>query len=221
MRWPESRPERSRTVGWAALVCLVLIVMLRGAPEFSNASVPPRGIADPVVALQMARNAAEVDDILGEAPSPDREAMRIKQYLDFAFIASYAGLYLALAMMFRTPLALTAMLLGISSAICEVFENLAILRILNIPLSQTTPLMIEAIRHASLAKWVLAFVATALFGALFWGQRRWGMRCIALLDFAAAAIGFYGIYENAFLVWAGLPLAGGLLLMIAIFVRLG
>jgi hypothetical protein len=79
VRWPESRPERSRTVGWAALVCLVLIVMLRGAPEFSNASVPPRGIADPVVALQVARNAAEVDDILGEAPSPDREAMRIKQ----------------------------------------------------------------------------------------------------------------------------------------------
>lgn len=207
-------------VGWFSVACLVMIVMLRGAPEFSNASVPPRGIADPVVALQMARNAAEVDDILGAAPSPDREAMRIKQYLDFAFIASYGGLYIVLAMMFRTSLARAAMLLGISAAGCDVFENLAILRIVNVPLSQTTQPTIDAIRHASEAKWILAFVATALFGALFWSQRRWGMRCIALLDLAAAAIGLYGIYDNAFLVWAGLPLAGGLLLMIAIFVRL-
>ncbi len=31
----------------------------------------------------MARSLDDVDSILGEAPSPDREVMRIKQYIDF------------------------------------------------------------------------------------------------------------------------------------------
>ena len=66
-----------------------MIVILNGKPDFSNASRPARGIANPVVALQLARNVDEVDDVIGDAPSPDREAMRFKQYLDFGFIALY------------------------------------------------------------------------------------------------------------------------------------
>src|SRR5258708_25085519 len=98
------RVRSGRAVGWLALACVVMIVILNGNPKFTNASQPPRGIASPVVALEVARNVDEVDAILGEAPSPDREAMRIKQYIDFGFIASYAALYVALAVMFRTRL---------------------------------------------------------------------------------------------------------------------
>ena len=58
------------------------------------------GFASPVVALEVARNVNEVDSILGEAPSPDREAMRIKQYVDFGFIACYVSLYVALGDVF-------------------------------------------------------------------------------------------------------------------------
>ncbi len=167
----------------------------------------------------MARNLDEVDDVLGDAPSPDREAMRIKQYVDFAFIASYAALYIALAMMFRVRLGWIAAICGVLAAAFDVVENFAILRVLDVPLHATTQRMIDAIRFPSLAKWTLAFAASALFGTLFWKSRFWWMRAIAVLNFAAAALGFYGIYDNAFLVWAGLPLFAGLIAMTAVFLR--
>jgi len=210
---------KSKAVGWLALACVVVLVVHSGRPDFTSASQPVRGIANPVLALQMARNVDEVDAVLGDAPSPDREAMRIKQYIDFGFIASYAGLYLALAMMFRSRAGWIAAICGGAAACFDVAENFAILRILDVPLRSTTQAMIDAIRHASLAKWTLAYVAGALFAAVFWMSRRWAMRFIAILNFAAAALGFYGIYDNSFLVWAGLPLFAGLIAMIAVFLR--
>ena len=212
------RLARTRAAGWLAAACLVMIVILNGAPLFSNASVPPRGVPDPVVALQMARNVTEVDAILGKAPSPDREAMRIKQDLDFAFIAAYASLYVALARLFRTPVAMAGAVCGVAAAICDVFENLAILRIVRVPLSETTQAMIDSIRNPSLAKWTLAFTATAIFAALFWRTNSRAMRFIAICDGIAAVLGFYGLFENAFLVWAGIPLVAGLAGLVVVFV---
>src|SRR5882762_8868028 len=95
-----------RAAGFIAILNLALIFILSGKPHFTNASRPPRGIANPVVALEMARDVDEVDAILGEAPSPDREAMRVKQYIDFAFIASYAALYVALSLLWGGRLAI-------------------------------------------------------------------------------------------------------------------
>src|SRR5262245_56553448 len=109
----------SRAVGWLALACITTLVIHSLKPDFSNASQPARGISSPVVALQMARNVDEVDDVLGDAPSPDREVMRIKQYIDFGFIASYAGLYIALAMMFRTRLGWIAAICGVLAAVFD------------------------------------------------------------------------------------------------------
>src|SRR5579872_1268251 len=77
--------------------CLVFLVVLAGRPSFTNASLPVRGVADPVIALQMAQNADEVEAILGDAPSADREVMRVKQYVDFALIAGYFSLTLLIA----------------------------------------------------------------------------------------------------------------------------
>ena len=208
---------KNRAVGLLALACVTILIVHSGRPGFSNASRPAREIPNSVVALQMARSADEVDDVLGDAPSPDREAMRIKQYIDFAFIAAYAGLYIALARMFRSRIATIAAICGVAAAVFDIVENVAILRILDVPLRATTQAMVDSIRYPSLAKWTLAFAATALFGEAFWMSRLRPMQVIAALNFAAAAIGFYGLYDNAFLVWAGLPMLGGLAAMIAVF----
>ena len=66
-----------RWIGIIAVLNLAMIALLSGRPYFSNASHPVRGISNPVLALEVARNVAEVDAILSDAPSPDREAMRI------------------------------------------------------------------------------------------------------------------------------------------------
>lgn len=205
--------------GWFALGCILTIALMTGKPEFSNASRPARGISSPVVALQMARSVDEVDDAIGNAPSPDRETMRFKQYEDFAFILCYAGLYIALAMLFHTRLAIAAAMLGVAAAVFDVIENFAILRIVDVPLPQTTPSMIDAIRDPSLAKWTLAFIATGIFGALFLKSSGRAMRAIGGLNLIAALLGFYGLYDNAFLVWAGLPMLAGLVIMVGVFTR--
>ena len=159
------------------------------ANSFSNTSIPPRGIRDNVVALQVARNVREIDSILGDTPSPDREAMRLKQKLDFVFIMCYSALYLGLAMLFFSRarlIALTAAFAGIGAAVFDVRENLAILSIIDVPLNQTTQAMVDAIRSAGLTKWLLAFFTTALFAALFLRSRRKMWRAIGLVDLLAA-----------------------------------
>src|SRR5579883_3107726 len=190
---------KSRLVGWFAFACIGMILILNGAPFFTNASKPPRGIESPMVAMEVVRNVDEVDAILADAPSPDREAMRIKQYLDFGFIAAYAGLYIALAKMLRDRRATVAAICGIAAATFDIVENIGILRVLDVPLRATTQGMIDAIRYPSLAKWTLVFVAAALFGAVFWKQGGRLLRFIGALEFATAALGFYGIYDNSFL----------------------
>src|SRR5258708_25627818 len=92
-------PERLAQI--LAALCLVIAAVMAGKPSFTNASQPVRGITDPGIALQTARNVEEVDDILSDAPSADREVMRLKQYIDFAFIATYAALSLVIAWALR------------------------------------------------------------------------------------------------------------------------
>ena len=215
MLWLE-RLRGDRLTGVLALLCVVMMVLLAGKPAFSNASRPPRGITDPVLALQMARNVEEVDAILSEAPSPDREAMRIKQRLDFGFIACYVALYLALSARLarsfqwgRVP-AIAAGLCGVAAGVFDMMENLAILNILDVKLSQTTQAMVSAIHRPSLAKWTLAFAAIGLLSSYFLAQPRWTMRMVGALFVATAAVGFYGLHDNQFLMWAGYLMLAGL-----------
>ena len=126
-------------VGW----CVVFLVVLAGRPSFTNASLVVRGVADPVVALQMARSADDVEAVLGDAPSPDREVMRVKQYVDFGLIAGYCGLALAICLALRrSGRGRVAWLLGIVAALAgfnDVRENLITLRVVNLDLSQINP----------------------------------------------------------------------------------
>jgi hypothetical protein len=180
---------------------------LQGKPYFTNAARPPRGIPDPGVALQVARDIGEIDDILGDAPSPDREVMRFKQYLDFGFIAAYAGLFLVLASLlpgesgWARMAGATAMVCAIATATFDVLENAAILRILDVPLRFTTPGMINAIRSASTAKWALAALTLRLF-------------------IISAALIFYGFHDNRFLVFEGYPALASLAATGAVYFRM-
>jgi hypothetical protein len=215
-----------RAVGWIALLTVAMIVVLSAKPEFSNATRPPRGIASPVVALEVARDVNEVDAIVGDAPSIDREVMRMKQYLDFGFIACYTALYLALSVLLarsfewgRAP-AIAAAVCGVAAAVFDVIENLAILRVLNVKLSQTSQAMVDAIRRPSLIKWTLAFAALTLLSSFFLAQRRRVMRAIGAVNVLAAMLGFYGLYDNAFLVWSGIPMLVGLVGLAGVALRL-
>jgi hypothetical protein len=158
----------ARRLAWAlAALTLAMLVLLQGRPSFTNASKPPR-FGDPQLALQFVRSVEEVDWILGDAPSPDREVMRIKQHIDYGFIPSYTALLLTCSVLvfraggWRQTAGIAAGICAIATAIFDVLENRAILRLLDVPLRSTTPAMIHAIRSASTAKWILAAVTIIL-----------------------------------------------------------
>jgi hypothetical protein len=199
--------------------CLVFLVVLAGRPSFTNASLPVRGVADPVVALQMARNVDEVEAIMGDAPSADREVMRIKQYVDFGLIAGY----LALAVMIAVALARTrhrrlALVMGsvaFLAALADVLENLGTLRLVNLSLGQLQPVTLDALRLSSLTKWNLLLTANTLLATITVEQRQWYLRAAGLLGLAGAALTAAGLFYNSILVWGGLLMILGLLLTAA------
>ena len=189
-----------RSIGWVAVLNLALIAILSGRPHFSNASRPVRGISNPILAMEVVRNVSEVDTILSDAPSPDREAMRIKQYADFGFITTYAALYVLMSMLLireGRAIATAAGILGVLAAVFDVIENLGILRLVDTSLSSTTQGMIDAIRYPSLIKWTLTSLALGLLGILALRTRRIGLRIVGALDAIAALLGLYGVlYDN-------------------------
>ncbi len=194
----------------------MFLVVLAGRPSFTNASLPVRGVADPVVALQVARDAADVEAIMGDAPSADREVMRVKQYVDFALI----GGYLALALVIATALAGTrhrrlALIIGVIAvlaAVADVLENLGTLRVVNLTLAQLTPVTLDALRLASLTKWNLLLSANTLLATVTVMRREWYLRTAGVLSLTGAALTAAGFFYNAILVWGGLLMFLGLLL---------
>jgi hypothetical protein len=220
-----SSARLQKLVGWLAVLCIVFVALLQGKPYFTNAARPPRGILDPGVALQVARDIGEIDDILADAPSPDREVMRFKQYIDFGFVGAYTGLFLALASLLSRG-AGWARVAGAAAMVCaaatgffDLLENLAILRILDVPLRFTTAGMIHAIRSASTAKWVLAGVTLALLSTLFLKRRGWLSRAAGGLFIVSAVFIFYGFHDNRFLVFEGFPGLASLIAIAALFFR--
>ena len=203
----------------------MFLAVLAGRPSFTNASLPVRGVADPVVALQMARDAADVEAIMGDAPSADREVMRVKQYVDFALIAGY----LALALMIAAALARTrhrrlALVIGgiaVLAALADVLENLATLRVVNLTLSQLTPVMLDALRLASITKWNLLLSANTLLATITVARRPWYLRAAGVLGLAGAALTAGGLFYNSILVWGGLLMFLGLLLTAVTLKELG
>jgi hypothetical protein len=153
-----------------ALLTVGAFLLLMGRPYFTNASKPAR-FGDPMLALQFARDVQDVDWILGDAPSPDREVMRVKQYADFGFITCYTALFLALSSLvirkggWRQVAGIAAGICGVATGVFDVLENRAILNLLDVPLRATTPAMIQAIRGPSTAKWILAGVTVVLLAA--------------------------------------------------------
>jgi hypothetical protein len=161
---------KHRVIVLLAMLTIAAFALLMGRPSFTNASRPPR-FGNAMLALQFARGVEDIDWILGDAPSPDREVMRVKQYADFGFIACYTGLFLALSALairkggWRMAAGIAAAITAVTTGIFDILENRAILKLLDVPLRSTTPAMIDAIRGPSSAKWILAGLTTLLVTA--------------------------------------------------------
>ncbi len=152
----------------AAVASAVCLGLLAGPPYFSTASVPQRWTFDPGLEVQTVTDAEDLRLTLGDAPSQDRETMRLKTKIDFAFIAAYGTLLVALGLNaarfggWRRLVGVLAALCAVGVGVLDALENLAILAVLDVPVAATTTAMLDAIRQPSAAKWSLA----AVYGVL-------------------------------------------------------
>lgn len=167
MRLPEN---------WAllfAVLCVTLAALMAGAPYFSNASQVPRGLPGPVVAVQLARTVQDIDMVLGDAPGPDREAARYKQYQDFAFIPCYVGLCGAILWSANRQIpgfkrtAMAGLLLALFAGVFDVIENLRILRLIKITLADTQLSFVQSIRFTAVSKFSAFALSALIIGAGF------------------------------------------------------
>lgn len=222
---PGSSVRLWRLTGAAAVSCLVFAILLQGKPEFTNASRPPRGVPSPGVALQVARDLNDVDAILSDAPSPDREVMRFKQYIDFGFILSYTGTFVLLATVLSVPgnwsrtVSSAAMVCALATGLFDVLENLAILHILDLRLSATTPAHIHAISSASAAKWPFSALTLLLLAISLARRNARLARGVAALFALTAALIADGFHDPRFLVYEGYPALAALVGLAALCFR--
>ena len=159
-----------------AVASLVLAILLQGSPRFSNAS-QPGGRMPPALAIQFAGTVEDVELILGEAPSPDREVMRFKLYLDFVFIPAYCGLLVTLGLLARAGSGWSriagsaAALCAVAGGVFDVLENRATLAIVDTSLQATSQPMIDAVRSAAATKWIVLALSVIFLSSHY--VRRW------------------------------------------------
>ena len=172
------RDPVQRLVLVAAFATLACLGILAGPPFFSTASVPERWPSDPAMEVQTVRDAEDLRLTLGDAPSQDRETMRVKVKIDFALIAAYVTLLVALGVVVAR-IGGWKRLAGVAAAICalamgvfDVLENLAILDILDVPIASTTETLLAAIRRSSEIKWSLFALCVVLLVSHFFPKTK-------------------------------------------------
>ncbi|MEO8099859.1 MAG: hypothetical protein ABI811_19330 [Acidobacteriota bacterium] len=167
--WRDPLQRAALVLATLAIACFAL---LAGPPFFSTASQPQR-FDDPNIEVQTVHDIEDLRLTLGEAPSQDREAMRIKLYIDFAFIPAYAFLLATLGALltrqggWKQIAGIAAAICGLAAGVFDLLENLAILAILDLRISATSDTMLTAIRRPSSIKWTLAAVSVTLLLSYF------------------------------------------------------
>lgn len=211
----------NRLSGYFAVACIAVAVLLLGNPSFSNASLPVNGITDPVIAIQTARSIKDIDYVLGESPSPDREVMRIKERIGIGFAIAYGGLLLTLSLgLLRSGgigrvLAPAAMVTSLGAAGFNIASNLAVLRLLDVNLFGTTSAMVNSIRSPAFVAWALAALALLFLSVYFFRTPRVLARITGALFVITGLMQMYGLRDGQFLVLASAPAAVALVLIAA------
>jgi hypothetical protein len=162
--WTDPLKRLALIAGLLTVACWLLLI---GPPDFSTASVPQRW-SDPQLEVQTVRDVEDLRLTLGDAPSQDRETMRIKLRVDYAFIASYVLLLISLGTIgarsggWRRITGVAAAITGLAAGVFDVLENLATVDILDVKIAATTEQMLAAIRQPAAIKWSLVALSVAL-----------------------------------------------------------
>lgn len=228
--------RRFSPVGWAAAIVASTVVLaatfvwMKATAKYAPPPILPDGFQQPILALELARSAGQVGEILRVPDSREnREVFRRQIHEDWVFIAAYAGLFLALASSqgrSHDPVRLglgRAIALGIlATASFDVFENRGMLGILKANWIDVGDEDVVGVRIWSLGKWLAMFTTCLFAGLLFldWGRRPGALAGVAwmiakvtgMLFLASGLIGLRGLASPGFIELAMNFLSVGMLL---------
>jgi hypothetical protein len=190
--------KQENVLQFLAVACLVMMALLGGRPSFTNASKPPRGMTIVPIALEQARSVEDIDAILGDAPSPDREVMRIKVLLGWPLIlicVAIAGIASNILMR-RNRAAILLWPLGLIVAVLATLESRALVQLINSPLSQTTPHMLDGIRLLSTGKWIAGAATLIVFSVFYFLGRPWFAKLVGAVNLLVAVVLIVGLFET-------------------------
>jgi hypothetical protein len=188
------------------VVAIVMESIKRGFLRSGRAKLD-RGFTERGLAMELAQSPAEVELILagkgGDENEANREVMRSLQAADFVFIAAYWLLFTLAAVLlterrfpFSTLVAVAATILATIAAVCDVWEDIFILKITRSVLDATAQPLIDRCRTAALWKWNLLFLALILLSSLFLARSDWRTAtgiALAIPGLLIAAAGVCGL----------------------------
>jgi hypothetical protein len=174
-----------------------------------GSSITPRKvpieIKSPILAIELAKTPAEVNDIVEGPKESNRDTIRTSVKVDFFFIALYWLLFVAVALILSTRrfawslwLALTAGVCGTAAAGFDVLENFRLFRILETTTTET----LDSVRFATLSKWWFTFTTLALLAPVFfWRQdpvfwQKYGIIAIGFIYLFTASVGWWGLWYD-------------------------
>ena len=157
------------------------------------------------LAMELAESPADVELLLGDQNGKknenNRRVMRRIQAADFAFIAAYWMLFTLASVLLAerhfplaTVIAVVATIFATVAAVCDVWEDVFIIKITRSLLDASAQPLIDHCRTAALWKWNLLFLAMILLSSLFLGRTDWRSWTGVVLAIPGLLTGTAGIY---------------------------
>jgi hypothetical protein len=136
------------------------------------------------LAMELAQSPADVALVLqgpdGSVTETNRRVMRRVQAADLAFIAAYWLLFTLASVLLAerrfpmaTGIAVVAGIFSTIAAVCDVWEDVFIVKVTRSILDSSSQPLIDHCRTAALWKWNLLFLAMILLSSLFLGRTDW------------------------------------------------
>jgi hypothetical protein len=159
----------------------------------------PDGYRNPVLALELVKNASDIKQILGAEHGRAGEFIKKSTYKDFGYIAVYAVFFIWVSMLLSRMPFPSARSVGFAGAACaasaavlDFIEDRGMLRAIA---GEASDSLANSIRYPSLGKWAFLFVFSLLVGVLLIARRSvfW---LPGFCFLAAGVIGLAGVILN-------------------------
>ncbi len=159
----------------------------------------PDGYSNPVLALELVKNGADIKTILKAESGAVAKFLRRSTYKDFGFILVYALFFITLSLLLSQMNSGWLRYAGWVAAVCaavaailDLIEDRGMLRAIG---GEASDSLANSIRHPSLAKWGLLFIFALLTGLLLLARRDFFV-IPAVFLLAAAILGLCGVLLN-------------------------